>query len=177
MRISADTGAYSEAREYREHAAMPNSSLFRKNAVGALLLLLLSLALTFWLLLPNAMDSFKEASRSQSIASWLFITAGGFVIGFLIGFPAVLLIRCAVDYRLSRDLERFGLMTKGSLVKKWVETSENSTPVYRVRYEYLTYLSAVQTVGEETYTQISHDETLFVLYLENLPHISRLDLE
>lgn len=97
-------------------------------------------------------------------------------MGFLIGFPAVLLIQSVVDYRRAYALEHFGLMTKGSLVKKWVEILDNQ-PVYRVRYEYLTYLSAVQTVGEETYKQIIQDETLFVLYLENLPHISRLDLD
>jgi|GEM_PF-2078622 len=176
MRISVENRMSVEAQAHRENLAMPNPSLFMKNAVGAVLLLLLSLALSVWLLLPNLMDLLSEAIHSQNIVEWVFITASGFVMGFLIGFPAVLLIQCMVDYRRSRDLERFGLMTKGSLIKKWVEAWDDR-PVYRVRYAYLTYLSAVQTVGEETYEQISQDETLFVLYLENLPHISRLDLD
>ncbi len=177
MRISTENSMSFEKHEEREKTAMPDSSVFRKNAIGAVVLLLISLALITFLLLPNVMNTINDAIRSHGMSEWLFVTASGFVIGFLIGFPLVLLVQSIVDYRRARDLERLGLMTKGLLVEKWVETLEDGKPVYRVRYKYLTYLKAVQTVDEETYKQIRENETLFILYLKHLPHISRLDLD
>lgn len=177
MRISTENSMSFEKHEGREHTAMPDSSVFRKNAIGAVILLLISLALIIFLLIPNVMNSINGAIRSQGMTEWVFVTASGFVVVFLLGFPIVLLAQSVIDYRRARDLERLGLMTKGALVEKWVETPEDHKPVYRVRYKYLTHLSAVQSVDKETYKQIRENETLFVLYLTHLPHISRLDLD
>ena len=138
------------------------------------MILLLAIASIGTLLLPNLGEFLKlgVSSLGESAA----ILAGVLIVGFLLTAPATWFIQALMDYRNARDLDRLGSMTKGSVLEKWIEVS-NGKPVFHVRYKYLLHLTAMQIVNEDTFQQLQCNESIFVLYLDNLPHISRLDLE
>ena len=107
---------------------------------------------------------------------WSIALANVLLLGFLLAVSITLLVQSLVDYRNTRDLNRLGVVTKGLLVDKWVDVSDEK-PVYRVRYKYLTQFHTVQIVGKDILQQLKRDENVQVLHLTQLPHISRLDLD
>lgn len=162
--------------QWRGNTAVTDSKLIVKNIVGSFLILILSLLVIVMLLFSNVLDLVHHAIYSQDIAGWMMVLANLLLLGFLTALPIAWLVQSLVDYRNNRDLTRLGMMTKGSIVDKWVDLS-GSKPIYYVRYKYLAQFSTTQKVGEETFRQLKRDEKVFVLYLEHSPHISRLDLE
>ena len=162
--------------QWRGHLATTNLKLIVKNIVGSFLILMLSLLLIITLLTPNLMDLLKRAISSQGMFEWMIVLANVLLLGFLIAMPVAWLLQGLVDYRNARDLNRLGMMTKGSIVDKWVDLS-GSKPVYYVHYKYLAQFNSVQTVEENVFQELKRDENVYVLHLEHLPHISHLDLD
>jgi hypothetical protein len=177
MKVYAENSMEFDEPEEQANLAMPDANFFLKNAIGAGVMQVVAAGLTTMLLSRNVVDTMLKAIRSEDLAAWLTASAGILLAAFLIGFPALLLIQSVMDYRTARDLERLGLMTRGVVVKKWVETSSNDKPLYFVTYKYLANLTASQAVDEAVFQQMQQGENIFVLYLEKFPHISRLDLD
>lgn len=162
--------------QLRGNIAPTNLKLIVKNIVGSFLILTLSLLLIITLLTPNLLDLIQQAISSQSTFEWMIVLANVLLLGFLIAVPIAWLVQALVDYRNARDLNRLGMMTKGSVVDIWVDLS-GSKPVYYVHYKYLAQFNTVQTVEENVFQQLKRDENVYVLHLEYIPHISRLDLD
>ena len=158
----------------QDNLTTPDTKLLINNIIGAFLILMISLVFTFVLLFPSLMAQFN--TDISSVGTPVLLLGGVLIMGFLITVPATWFIQAIIDYRNARDLDRLGLMTKGTVVEKW-EAELNGKPVYYLQYKYLTHLRATQTTDKNTYQQLQHNENVFVLYLDNLPHISRLDLD
>jgi len=165
-----------EGQPRKVKVAMPSLKLTTRNIIGVSLILVISFLLIIFILLPNVIDLIESAVASQGAWEWLVVFGSILLMGFLIAVPISLLIQSFMEYRNVRDLNRFGVMAKGSLVNKWVDES-GGKPVYYVRYKYSAPFNTSQTVDRETFQQLRYDETLFILHLENLPHISQLDLD
>jgi len=80
------------------------------------------------------------------------------------------------QYRMASALDQAGVAHYGSIVDKWVD-EVNGTIVHFVRYNYTVHVNAKQTVDRETYDKLSRKDIACILHLENMPHISRLELE
>jgi hypothetical protein len=156
------------------NVAMPDSKLLAKNIMGSFMILLLAIVSIGTLLLPNLGELLKLGV--SSIGESAAVLAGVLIVGFLLTVPTTWFIQALMDYRNARDLDRFGSMTKGSVLEKWIDAS-NGKPTFHVRYKYLLHLTAMQIVNRDTFQQLQCNENIFVLYLDNLPHISRLDLD
>jgi len=154
--------------------AMPGSKLLIKNIIGSFMILIITILSISILLIPNIMELFKSGFSSP-VASATAL-AGVLTVSFLFITSASWFIQSIIDYRNARDLDRLGLMTKGAIIEKW-EEELNGKSVYHLQYKYLTHLSATQITDKDTYQQLQYYENVFVLYLDNLPHISRLDLD
>ena len=157
-------------------AAAQDLKLITRNIVGMILVLMLTFLLIVAILAPGVVDLIENAISSQETFDWLVVFGCVLLMGFLIAVPIGLLLQSVAEYRHTRDLNRFGLMTKGSLLDKWVDTS-GGKPVYYVRYKYLASFNTSQMVDRNTFQGLKYDETLFVLHLEDLPHISQLDVD
>jgi len=166
-----------ENQEERENPAMLDSGVFLRSIYGAIFMLAISLAVTLLLLRLSIAEMVDHVINSETVAARVSATAEFLLAAFLIGLPIILLVQSLVDYRTASDLERLGLMTRGVVLKKWVETSSNDKPLYFVTYKYLASLTASQAVDEAVFQQMQEGENIFVLYLEKFPHISRLDLD
>jgi hypothetical protein len=177
MRLSTEADMKIENQEERENPAMPDSGVFLRNIYGAILILAISLAVTLLLLRLSVAEMVDHAINSENVAARVSATAEFLLAAFLIGFPIILLVQSLVDYRTARRLERLGLATRGTVLKKWVEASTNGKPLYYVQYKYLTRLIATQIVDVAIFEQMQEGENVFILYLEEFPHISRLDLD
>ncbi len=160
----------------RGNIAIPRMKLIINNMIGAFLILIIALTLIVTLLLPNVLDAIQYAMLSPGIAERILVLADLLLLGFLLAVPTTFLVWSLLDYRNARNLTRLGVMTKGSLLDKWADTS-GPRPVYHVHYRYLAQFDATQTVDEDVFQQLKRDENIFVLHLEHLPHISRLELD
>lgn len=161
-------------KQMHGNVAMPDSKLLVKNIMGSLMTLLLAIVSVGTLLLPNLGELLKLGV--SSIGESAAVLAGVLIVGFLLTVPTTWFIQALMDYRNARNLDRFGSMTKGSVLEKWIDAS-NGKPTFHVRYKYLLHLTAIQIVNRDTFQQLQCNENIFILYLDNLPHISRLDLD
>jgi hypothetical protein len=176
MRTNIKENLMSFNDQIRSNVAVSDLKLVTRNIIGVFLMLTLSLLLIVAILIPNMIGLTASAVSSHSFSEWGVVFAGILLMGFLIVAPVILLIQSSVEYRNIRALSRFGLMTKGSIVDKWVESSDGK-PVYHVHYTYLSHFTAVQIVDKVVFEELKYNETIFVLHLEHAPHISCLDLD
>lgn len=155
-------------RLWHGNIALSDSALLLKQLTGSFSTFILSLVAIGMLL-------FSQLTNGNVI-TWGTALAYIFLMGFVIAALGTRFTQSLTNYRHAQDLGRFGLMTKGMILDKWV-SEMNGKLVYQVSYQYLMRLTAVQLVDQDTFTQLRHNANVFVLYLENLPHISRLDLD
>jgi len=147
------------------NVALSDSKLLLKNLFASFLTLTLSLAI-IGILLYSQMSNLASGAVLSCIL----------LMGFVIATLGTRFVQSLKNYRHAHELGRLGLMTKGMILDKWAGEL-NGKIVYQVRYQYLARLNAVQIVDKDTFNQLRHKGNIFVLYLENLPHVSRLDLD
>jgi hypothetical protein len=155
------------------HLAIPDSKLLLKNIVGSFMILTLSILAIVLLLFPKLSELVKGISSSRLVPATLL--AGTLLVCLLFAIPLSWFVQSLVNYRNASSIDRMGIMVKGSILDKWVDES-NDKLVYYVRYKYSVHLNARQAVDRDIFQQLNRDESVFVLHLEDLPHISRLDL-
>ena len=158
----------------RSHTATLDSGSRVRNITGSFLLLLLSLLVVVELLFPQLAGLFRQVFSSP--VESITLLGGTLLAMLLLLLPASWLIRALNEQRLARTLSRMGVMAKGAVMDKWTEEL-NGRPVYCIRYKYAVQLHAVQVVDRKTFEQLLREEKVFVLHLEDVPHISRLDLD
>jgi hypothetical protein len=118
----------------------------------------------------------ENSSRSYTASVDSKYLVRNIVGSTLVPLPVSWFVRSLGEYRAAKALNRRGVFTKGSLMDKWVD-EENGQPAYYVRYKYAIHSNAMQRVDRETFGQVCHEETLYILYLEDQPQVSRLDLD
>ena len=162
--------------QYRGLTSTPNAKYLGKNLIGAFLILIVSLLMILIILAPEVTELFRFAVSSRGILAWTIALGSLFLVGFLIVFPVFLIVQGFIDHRNARDLDRIGILTKGSIAEKWVDESEN-IPIYHVRYKYFLDINALQIVNEDVFQKLKCDQSIDVLHLKHTPHVSRLDLD
>lgn len=163
-------------RPVTDHEATPASGLLLGNIVGSLLTLCLMLLLVLYLFTPGLIALMTEISNEQTLKFSLQALLHILLMTFMVALPGTWLYQAVLHYRRARDLERFGLMTRGYILNRWVYESEWQ-PTHKIQYGYLTEHTATQIVDRATYLELEHETTVFVLYLENMPECSQLDLD
>ena len=158
----------------RSHTASVNSKYLVRNIVGSSLFLVLFILAVVLILLPPIVDLLRQAFVSVAISATLL--SGLLLATFLVSLPVSWFVRSLGEYRTAKALSRRGVVTNGSLMDKWMD-EENGRPVYYVRYKHAIHLNAMQRVDRETFEQLRHAETLYILYMEDLPQVSCLDLD
>jgi hypothetical protein len=154
--------------------ATPNSNLLGRNLLGAVLIFILALLMVGNILIPDVLRLLVEAMFIQNIPAWV-TTIGSFLLTvFMLAFPIFLILQGFKNYWDGRALDQIGILTEGSITEKWIEESDDN-PIYFVRYKYFLDLNAFQVVNQDIFQQLTCDQVINVLLLENAPYISRPD--
>jgi hypothetical protein len=156
--------------------ATPNSKLLGRNLLGAVLVFILALLMVGNILIPDVLRLLVEAIFSQNILEWATAIGSFLLTGFMLAFPIFLILQGFIFYRDSRALDQIGILTEGSIVEMWIDESEND-PLYIVRYKYFLDLDALQMVNRDIFQQLTSNQEIGVLLLENAPYISRLNFK
>ncbi len=153
-------------------ATLPAQQI-RLYVVYTFILLLFSLT-TCILLLPEAMERLEKLSLFADMKSRVMALGGVFTLTVLFVGPLILFFNAAFRYRAARALDRLGVIAKGSILQKWVDTVDDQ-PSYRVSYQFKNHLRAWQSIPEDFYETVSPGQDVEILYLEKSPQLSRLE--
>jgi len=138
---------------------------------------ILALSITACILLfPEAVVRLQDPSLSSSIRKWFMALGGIFTVGILFIGPILLFANAMIQYFAARSLDRLGVITKGSILQKWVDMVDDRL-MYRVSYQFKSHLRVWQTVPLQFYEQTSPGQIVEVLHLEKSPHLARLELD
>jgi membrane protein implicated in regulation of membrane protease activity len=159
---------------FRSHTAIPDTDQLIKKFASSFLIVLLIILFASIFIFPRVAALFNRASLSVSEFGILLVSVS--IAVYLLLFFIARFFRSAARYRTAHSLDRAGEITHGSIVDKWMDET-NGTPVYYVRYKYTVHVNAKQKIDKATYEKLNRKDTACILYLENLPHISRLELE
>lgn len=154
--------------------ATPNSKLLGRNLLGAILILILSLLMVGNILLPDVLGMLVEAIFSQNMLVWVTAIGSFLLTEFMLAFPIFLILQGFKYYRDGRALDQIGILTEGSITEKWIDESDGNL-IYLVRYKYFLDLNAFQIVNQDIFQQLTCNQVINVVLLENAPYISRLD--
>ncbi|MEW6403688.1 MAG: hypothetical protein AB1649_17980 [Chloroflexota bacterium] len=128
------------------------------------------------LLLPEAIHRAAVSRLFTGAREFFMGVAGIFTLLLLFLGPLALCINAILRYREARALDRLGVITKGLILEKWVDTVDDQ-PSYRVSYQFKDHLRAWQVVPASLYHSLHVGQTVEVLHLSQSPHISRLEWE
>lgn len=87
--------------QFQGNSNMDSSKYLGSNLLGSLLILLVSLTMTIWIILPDVEASLGLAVQTHGVMQWLYALEGMFVTGFLIVFPLYLVIQAILHFRRS----------------------------------------------------------------------------
>jgi hypothetical protein len=127
-------------------------------------------------LLPEAAARFDDRVLVLGPKQWVMAVGGAFTVSILFLGPFILFMTALWKYLAARSLDRLGVITKGCVLQKWIDTVDDK-PSYRVSYQFKKDLRAWQTVPFTHYEILAPGQEVEVLYLEKSPHLSRLDIE
>jgi hypothetical protein len=139
----------------------------------AFLLLVCSLIACI-LLLPEAIHRITDPNLFLKPRNVILAVGSNFTLFVLSLGPLILFFKAVSKYHAARSLDRLGVITKGSVLQKWVDIVDDQR-VYRASYQFKDNLQAWQTIPFQYYEEISPGQDIEVLCLEKFPHFSRLD--
>jgi hypothetical protein len=128
------------------------------------------------LLYPEALARIEDPFVMSSTRKSVMALGGVLTVAVLFVGPVLLFVNAVARYLAARSLDRLGVITKGSILQKWVDTVDDQC-LYRVSYQFKSHLRAWQTVPPQFYEGTSPGQTVEVLHLEGSPHLSRLELD